>query len=134
MRPEKKINIEQLRKLMVFNPTAEEVAGFFNCSSDSITRKIKNLYNCSFIEYKKRNNSKKTIRKQFFEELNKMITYHDPYDDCSGCRRRLKLTIERHTKNAANEYIRAMRKKWGEYTETKIAYNNLTRDLIRRKK
>lgn len=42
--------MEQVKKLLELHCTAEEVAGWFDCSVDTVERRIKEAYNCTFAE------------------------------------------------------------------------------------
>ena len=49
-RPKKEISKEQFEKLCGLQCTLEEIAGFFNCSADTIERFAKSTYNKTFAE------------------------------------------------------------------------------------
>ena len=54
-RPRKEINKENFEKLCQYQCTEVEIAGFFDCSEDTIERWCKRTYNCTFAEiYKKK--------------------------------------------------------------------------------
>lgn len=47
-RPKTKIDKDQFEKLCGLQCTQEEIAGFFNCSIDTITNWCKSTYGCTF--------------------------------------------------------------------------------------
>lgn len=49
-RPKKEISKEQFEKLCGLQCTLDEIAGFFNCSADTIERFAKSTYNTTFAE------------------------------------------------------------------------------------
>jgi len=53
-RPKKEINFEELKKLCQLQATLEEIAGWFEVSEDTILRRIKSKYKCTFAEYYKK--------------------------------------------------------------------------------
>lgn len=50
-RPIIQINWEEFDKLLAFQATQEELAGWFNCSTDTIERAVKREYKMSFADY-----------------------------------------------------------------------------------
>lgn len=49
-RPQKEINQEQFEKMCGIQCTEEEIAGFFDCSVDTIERWCRRMYNLTFAE------------------------------------------------------------------------------------
>lgn len=67
-RPRKEIDLVELEKLCQIQATAEEIAGWFECSVDTISRRIVEAYGVTFAEYYKQASSGGKIslrRKQF---------------------------------------------------------------------
>jgi hypothetical protein len=75
-RPRKEINFAELKKLCGMQCTAEEIAGFFGVSTDTIDRRLKEKYNYGFAEYFKKNNSlgKVSLRRSQFALAEKSAT------------------------------------------------------------
>jgi hypothetical protein len=78
----KNIDPNELVALMAFYPTLDETAAWFNCSSDSIERRVKELYGCSFKSFRDKNAGKtrlllkrKAISKALEEDNEKMLLY-----------------------------------------------------------
>jgi AraC-like DNA-binding protein len=81
-RPEKEISISELHSLMSFYPTLEEVSAWFNCSPDTIERRIKDEWGMSFRELRNKRAGKtrlllkrKAITKALEEDNEKMLLY-----------------------------------------------------------
>lgn len=53
-RPVKNIDLSELKELMKFYPSLEEMAGWFDVSPDTISRKIKEEFQLSFREFRNR--------------------------------------------------------------------------------
>lgn len=67
-RPPIEINWDEFEKLMHIQATAEECAGWFDCSIDTLENKIYEKYGYNFSEYKNQKGAKGKIslrRKQF---------------------------------------------------------------------
>ncbi len=64
---------EQMRKLCQIQCTLVEIADWFNCSEDTIERRVKEKYDTTFAEYFKKNGSEGRIslRRKQFEVANK---------------------------------------------------------------
>ena len=50
-RPRLEIDWDEVEKLCALHCTAEEIANFINVSTDTLSRRIKEQYNMSFIDY-----------------------------------------------------------------------------------
>ena len=72
-RPQIHIDMEELDKLIEFQATAEEIAGWFECSVDTIERRIKEHYDCGFAEYfaQKKGKGKLSLRRKQYQEAMK---------------------------------------------------------------
>lgn len=68
-RPQIKIDWEEFNKLCAIQCTKEEIADWFNCSQDTISRAVKRKYNMSFADlYKKRSKyGKISLRRYQFQ-------------------------------------------------------------------
>ena len=76
------ILIFELKELMTFYPTLEETACWFDCSPDTIERRIKTEWNLTFAEFRKRFSGKtrlmikrKAITMALEENNEKMLLY-----------------------------------------------------------
>lgn len=81
-RPKIEIEQSELIELMNFYPTLEETACWFNTSSDTIERRVKNNWNMTFAEFRKRFSGKtrllikrKAISMALEENNEKMLLY-----------------------------------------------------------
>ena len=81
-RPEINIDLNELRDLMKFYPTLDEAAGWFNCSPDTIERRVKENLNLTYAEFRKRFSGKtrlmikrKAITMALEENNEKMLLY-----------------------------------------------------------
>ena len=54
-RPRKEINPEQLKALMRLNPTLEDTAAFFECSADTVEKRIRDYFDLTFAELRAQN-------------------------------------------------------------------------------
>jgi hypothetical protein len=77
-----KVSFSELKELMAFYPTLEETACWFNCSSDTIERRVKENWNLTFAEFRKRFAGKtrlmikrKAITMALEENNEKMLLY-----------------------------------------------------------
>jgi len=68
-RPKIEIDVEQFKKLCALMCTEEEIAGFFNCSVDTVDRFCKRTHNESFAETFKKfsSNGKMALRRFQFK-------------------------------------------------------------------
>ena len=68
-RPHVQINWEEFDKLLAFQATQEELAGWFNCSTDTIERAVKREHNMSFADYshQKRMPGKISLRRTMWQ-------------------------------------------------------------------
>jgi len=55
------ISPSEITKLMKFYPTIEELASWFNCSPDTIERRIKEFFNMTFKELRSKEFSSSTL-------------------------------------------------------------------------
>ena len=76
------IDSSELVNLMTFYPTLEETASWFNCSPDTIERKIKEEFQQTFSTFRKLNSGKtrlmlkrKAISKALEEDNEKFLIY-----------------------------------------------------------
>ncbi len=76
------IDLVELKDLMTFYPTLEETASWFNCSPDTIERKIKEEFHQTFSNFRKMNSGKtrlmlkrKAISKALEEDNEKFLIY-----------------------------------------------------------
>ncbi len=76
------IPLTKLQELMKFYPTLEEAADWFNCSPDTIERRVKENWNLTFAEFRKRFSGKtrlmikrKAITMALEENNEKMLLY-----------------------------------------------------------
>jgi hypothetical protein len=81
-RPEINIETTELQDLMKFYPTLEEAADWFSCSPDTIERRVKEHWNLTFAEFRKRFSGKtrlmikrKAITMALEENNEKMLLY-----------------------------------------------------------
>jgi hypothetical protein len=81
-RPEINIETLELKELMKFYPTLEEAADWFSCSPDTIKRRIKEHWDLTFAEFRKRFSGKtrfmikrKAITMALEENNEKMLLY-----------------------------------------------------------
>jgi hypothetical protein len=81
-RPEINIDVNELRDLMKFYPTLDEAADWFNCSPDTIERRVKEHWDLTFAEFRKRFAGKtrlmikrKAITMALEENNEKMLIY-----------------------------------------------------------
>lgn len=80
-RPNKEIDLEELKEIMQFSPSLDEVAGYLDCSPDTITRFIKKEFQINFIQFKNRFNCKtklnlkKTAVERALNGNDKMLTF-----------------------------------------------------------
>jgi hypothetical protein len=79
---EKIIDLGELQELMKFYPTLEEAADWFNCSPDTIERRIKGTWSLTFAEFRKRFSGKtrlmikrQAITMALEEKNEKMLLY-----------------------------------------------------------
>ena len=70
---QEKINEEQLKKLCALQCTSQEIASFFDVSVDTLNRFCKDMYDCSFAEYNKKNSDvgKVSLRRTQFKQAEK---------------------------------------------------------------
>lgn len=54
-RPEIIFDDKQLRNILKLKPRLKDVANFFECSEDTIERRIREKYNCTFAEFRDQN-------------------------------------------------------------------------------
>lgn len=68
-RPRVHINWEEFDKLLAFQSTQEELAGWFNCSTDTIDRAVKSEHKMSFADYsqQKRMPGKISLRRTIWQ-------------------------------------------------------------------
>jgi len=68
-RPTIQINWEEFDKLLAFQATQEELAGWFNCSTDTIERAVKREHKMSFADYsqQKRMPGKISLRRTMWQ-------------------------------------------------------------------
>lgn len=68
-RPRKEIDFNELDKLCGLQCTQEEIAGWFDCSIDTIEARIKEAHGVSFPEYfaQKRSSGKISLRRKQYE-------------------------------------------------------------------
>ena len=81
-RPEIEILVSELKDLMSFYPSLDEVASWFNCSPDTIERRVKDEFGLTFKDFRERNVGKtrlllkrKAIVKALEEDNEKMLIY-----------------------------------------------------------
>lgn len=81
-RPEIDISLSELKFLMRFYPSLDEVSAWFECSSDTIERRVKEEWGMSFKEFRDKNTGKtrlllkrKAITKALEEDNEKMLLY-----------------------------------------------------------
>lgn len=81
-RPNIIIDAEELKNLMNFYPTLEETASWFECSPDTIERRVKENWSLDFAEFRKRYSGKtrlmlkrKAITMALEENNEKMLLY-----------------------------------------------------------
>jgi hypothetical protein len=79
---EKNIEFEELKLLMTFYPTLEETASWFDCSPDTVERRIKECWGKTFKEFRELNSGKtrlllkrKAISKALEEDNERMLIY-----------------------------------------------------------
>lgn len=75
-------NFIELRELMKFYPTLEETADWFDCSPDTVERRVKEHWDLTFAEFRKRFSGKtrlmikrKAITMALEENNEKMLLY-----------------------------------------------------------
>ena len=68
-RPRKEIDFNELEKLCGLQCTAEEIAGWFGVSVDTIERRVKEKYDIGFAEYfdQRRSDGKISLRRRQFQ-------------------------------------------------------------------
>jgi hypothetical protein len=81
-RPEKNIDSEELQRILTFYPSLDEVAAWFDCSPDTIERRVKDEWGVAFKELRERYTAKtrlllkrKAIAKALEEDNDKMLIY-----------------------------------------------------------
>lgn len=81
-RIEKTIDLDELKNLMTFYPTLQEIASWFDCSPDTIERRVKGNWGVTFKEFRELNSGKtrlllkrKAISKALEEDNEKMLIY-----------------------------------------------------------
>ncbi len=81
-RPQVPVSTEELKDLMQFYPALEEIADWFNCSPDTIERRVREEWNLTFAEFRKRFSGKtrlmmkrKAITMALEESNEKMLLY-----------------------------------------------------------
>jgi hypothetical protein len=81
-RPEIIIDTKELTELMAFCPSLEETACWFNCSPDTVERRIKSEWGLSFAEFRHQKSGKtrlmlkrKAIRMALEDDNDKMLIY-----------------------------------------------------------
>ena len=69
-RPRKEIDFNEFEKLCAMQCTAEEIAGWFSVSVDTIERRVKEHYDCGFAEIfkEKRGTGKISLRRAMFQK------------------------------------------------------------------
>lgn len=75
-RPKIPINWEEFDKLCAMQCTQEEIADWFDCSVDTIDRRVKEVKDCNFAEYfsKKRSVGKISLRRTQFQMAMNNVT------------------------------------------------------------
>ena len=68
-RPKIEIDMSELKKLCQLQCTLSEIASFFDCSEDTIERRVKEYENCTFAEYfaQNRGSGKISLRRKQYE-------------------------------------------------------------------
>ena len=81
-KPEKNIDFEDIQKILAFYPTLDEVASWFHCSPDTIERRVKEAWGCTFKEMRELGAGKtrlllkrKAVSKALEEDNEKMLVY-----------------------------------------------------------
>jgi hypothetical protein len=81
-RPVLFIDLEELKRIMSFYPTLDEVASWFTCSPDSVERRVKEEWGLTFKDFRERCSGKtrlllkrKAISKALEEDNEKMLIY-----------------------------------------------------------
>lgn len=69
-RPEIEIDLDKLKSLMRLSPNLEDTANFFDCSPDTIERRIREHFQCSFAEFRDKNavHTRMSIKRKMIEK------------------------------------------------------------------